>query len=51
MWQYGASGPLSRQPAPLTGLFYGGGPVMAQVIGSAAIVTATFDDHDHDVRN
>lgn len=43
--QYGASGPLGADnSAPLTGLFYGGGVsvLTAQMIGSAAIVTATF---------
>ena len=43
--QYGASGPRGADnSAPLTGLFYGGGFTLltAQMIGSAAIVTATF---------
>ncbi|HEY2385327.1 MAG TPA: ammonium transporter [Candidatus Binatia bacterium] len=43
--QYGATGPLAADnSAPLTGLFYGGGftVLTAQMIGSAAIVTATF---------
>ena len=43
--QYGASGPLGADnAAPLTGLFYGGGftVLTAQMIGSAAIVSATF---------
>jgi len=43
--QYGSTGPLGPDnSAPLTGLFYGGGftVLIAQIIGSAAIVTATF---------
>jgi Amt family ammonium transporter len=43
--QYGATGPLGADnSAPLTGLFYGGGftVLTAQMIGSAAIVSATF---------
>ena len=43
--QYGATGPLGADnSAPLTGLFYGGGftVLTAQMIGSAAIVAATF---------
>jgi Amt family ammonium transporter len=43
--QYGATGPFAADnSAPLTGLFYGGGftVLTAQMIGSAAIVTATF---------
>src|SRR6185369_13488157 len=43
--QFGATGPLSPDnSAPLTGLFYGGGftVLIAQMIGSAAIVSATF---------
>jgi len=43
--QYGATGPLAADnSAPLTGLFYGGGftVLTAQMIGSAAVVTATF---------
>jgi Amt family ammonium transporter len=43
--QYGATGPMGADAsAPLTGLFYGGGftVLTAQMIGSAAIVTATF---------
>jgi len=43
--QFGATGPLGADnSAPLTGLFYGGGftVLTAQVIGSAAIVGATF---------
>jgi len=43
--QYGASGPMGADnSAPLTGLFYGGGMTVltAQIIGSAAIVSATF---------
>jgi ammonium transporter, Amt family len=43
--QYGATGPLAPDnSAPLTGLFYGGGftVLTAQMIGSAAIVAATF---------
>ena len=43
--QYGATGPLAADnSAPLTGLFYGGGMTVltAQMIGSAAIVSATF---------
>jgi ammonium transporter, Amt family len=43
--QYGATGPLAADnSAPLTGLFYGGGftVLTAQLIGSAAIVSATF---------
>jgi Amt family ammonium transporter len=43
--QYGVTGPLGPDnSAPLTGLFYGGGftVLTAQMIGSAAIVTATF---------
>jgi Amt family ammonium transporter len=43
--QYGATGPLGADAsAPLTGLFYGGGftVLIAQMIGSAAIVSATF---------
>jgi len=43
--QYGATGPLAADnSAPLTGLFYGGGLTVltAQMIGSAAIVSATF---------
>jgi len=43
--QFGSTGPLAADnSAPLTGLFYGGGftVLTAQIIGSAAIVTATF---------
>jgi len=43
--QYGATGPLGADASsPLTGLFYGGGftVLIAQAIGSAAIVSATF---------
>ena len=43
--QYGASGPMGADnSAPLTGLLYGGGftVLAAQMIGSAAIVLATF---------
>src|SRR5690242_18030915 len=43
--QFGATGPMGADnSAPLTGLFYGGGftVLTAQMIGSAAIVTATF---------
>jgi Amt family ammonium transporter len=43
--QFGATGPLGPDnSAPLTGLFYGGGftVLIAQMIGSAAVVTATF---------
>jgi Amt family ammonium transporter len=43
--QYGATGPITPDnTAPLTGLFYGGGftVLTAQIIGSAAVVTATF---------
>jgi ammonium transporter, Amt family len=43
--QYGATGPMGADnSAPLTGLFYGGGftVLTAQMIGSAAVVTATF---------
>ena len=43
--QYGATGPMAADnSAPLTGLFYGGGftVLTAQIIGSAAVVTATF---------
>src|SRR5499427_851973 len=43
--QYGATGPLAPDnSAPLTGLLYGGGLSLlkAQLIGSAAIVLATF---------
>jgi len=43
--QFGATGPLGADAsAPLTGLFYGGGftVLIAQMIGSAAIVSATF---------
>ncbi len=43
--QYGVTGPLGPDnSAPLTGLFYGGGftVLAAQMIGSAAIVSATF---------
>lgn len=43
--QYGAAGPMGADnSAPLTGLFYGGGftVLTAQMIGSAAVVTATF---------
>ena len=43
--QYGATGPIAADNAtPLTGLFYGGGTkvLIAQVIGSAIITTATF---------
>jgi Amt family ammonium transporter len=43
--QFGSTGPMAADnSAPLTGLFYGGGfqVLTAQVIGSAAIVTATF---------
>src|SRR5207342_2341224 len=43
--QFGSTGPMAADnSAPLTGLFYGGGftVLTAQLIGSAAIVTATF---------
>jgi len=43
--QYGSTGPMAADnSAPLTGLFYGGGftVLTAQMIGSAAVVTATF---------
>jgi Amt family ammonium transporter len=43
--QFGVSGPLGPDnSAPLTGLFYGGGftVLTAQMIGSAAVVVATF---------
>jgi Amt family ammonium transporter len=43
--QFGVTGPLGPDnSAPLTGLFYGGGfqVLTAQIIGSAAVVTATF---------
>jgi ammonium transporter, Amt family len=43
--QYGVTGPLAPDnAAPLTGLFYGGGftVLTAQIIGSAAVVAATF---------
>src|SRR5689334_9423916 len=43
--QYGATGPMGADnSAPLAGLFYGGGftVLTAQIIGSAAIVSATF---------
>jgi ammonium transporter, Amt family len=43
--QFGATGPIAADnSAPLTGLFYGGGftVLTAQIIGSAAVVSATF---------
>jgi Amt family ammonium transporter len=43
--QFGSTGPMAADnSAPLTGLFYGGGftVLTAQMIGSAAIVSATF---------
>jgi Amt family ammonium transporter len=43
--QFGATGPMAADnSAPLTGLFYGGGftVLTAQIIGSAAVVSATF---------
>ena len=43
--QFGSTGPMAADnSAPLTGLFYGGGftVLTAQIIGSAAVVTATF---------
>jgi Amt family ammonium transporter len=43
--QYGVTGPLAPDnSAPLTGLLYGGGTtvLMAQLIGSAIVTTATF---------
>jgi Amt family ammonium transporter len=43
--QFGSTGPMAADnSAPLTGLFYGGGftVLTAQIIGSAAVVSATF---------